>query len=238
MAMFLTFMSGLFFLLGIIIYRNTKHQKQLTVASMSCAAVVIIGLILTDLLPEALEIGKWWIFLFVILGLVLLFLLDKIVPHHHHNHCENDEDGLEHQNHLEHIGIITILALLLHNVTEGMALYGVATNSLKNGLLMLLGVGLHNLPFGFQIANYNKDKKNTWLIVLLVLSGGLGGIIFYLFGQMNEYLEGVIIAITIGMLLHILLFELLNEVKENIKKKETIYGIIIGIILLIVINLI
>lgn len=238
MAMFLTFMSGLFFLLGIIIYRNTKHQKQLTVASMSCAAVVIIGLILTDLLPEALEIGKWWIFLFIILGLVLLFLLDKIVPHHHHHHHENDEDGLEHQNHLEHIGVITILALLLHNVTEGMALYGVATNNLKNGLLMLLGVGLHNLPFGFQIANYNKDKKNTWLIVLLVLSGGLGGIIFYLFGQMNEYLEGIIIAITIGMLLHILLFELLNEVKENIKKKETIYGIIIGIILLIVINLI
>lgn len=238
MALLLTFISGLFFLFGIIVQHNVKHKREFTYFSISCAAVVIVGLIATDLVPELLEISNWWIFLFIFVGLILLIIIDKFIPHHHHDHHENDDEGKDHQNHLEHIGVITIIALLLHNLTEGMALYSVTSNDLKSGILMLLGVGLHNLPFGFQIANYNYDKKNRWLVILLVLSGAIGGLVFSVFGSLNEIAEGIVIAITIGMLLHILLFELLKEVTRNIKKKESIYGIIIGIILLIIINLI
>ena len=116
-----------------------------------------------------------------------------------------------------------------------MALYGVASNDLKSGILMLLGIGLHNLPFGFQIAS-SQNKKNILLLVLLILSGFIGGITFLAFGELNETFEGIIIALTLGMLLHILFFELLKEVLEEIDKKDTIYGIIIGIILLFLIN--
>ena len=238
MALLLTFASGLFFLLGILIHHNIKNKKEFTCFSISCAAIVTIGLILTDLIPELLEIGSWWIFLFVIIGLIILIVVDKFIPHHHHDHHEDDDEGIEHQNHLEHIGIITIIALLLHNVTEGMALFSVASNDLKAGVLMLVGVGLHNLPLGFQIANYDYDKKNRWLIILLIFSGAFGGLLFSVFGGLNELAEGIVIAITLGMLLHIFVFELLKEVIQNIKKKESIYGIIIGIILLVIINLI
>ena len=149
----------------------------------------------------------------------------------------NDEEKEDHKNHIEHISTITIIALLLHNIIEGMALYGVATTDLKSGILMLTGIGLHNLPFGFQISATKKNNKNKMLITLLVLSGGIGGLIFLIFGNLSPILEGIIIALTLGMLLHILFFELLKEVYEEIHKKETIYGIIIGIILLVVINI-
>ena len=174
---------------------------------------------------------------FVIIGLFLLILIDKLVPHHEHNHHENDEEKEDHKNHIEHISTITIIALLLHNIIEGMALYGVATTDLKSGILMLTGIGLHNLPFGFQISATKKNNKNKMLITLLVLSGGIGGLLFLIFGNLSPILEGIIIALTLGMLLHILFFELLKEVYEEIHKKETIYGIIIGIILLVVINI-
>lgn len=238
MALLLTFCSGLFFLVGIIAYHFASHKKEIAVASIATAAVVIIGLIVGDLVPELIEINKWWVILFVLLGLIILMMMDKLIPHHHHDHHENDEEESEHQGHLKHIGIITILALLLHNIIEGMALYSVAVTNLKSGVLMLLGIGLHNLPFGFQIATYSKDKKSIFLIVLLVLSGFVGGLLFSIFGEFNATFEGIIIGITLGMILHILIFELLKEVLSNIKKKETIYGIIIGIILLIMINLI
>ena len=233
-ALLLTFLSGLFYLVGIIIYKFVKHKNELTVAAISCAAVVIIGLIVFDLAPELIEQDNAWLFVFVILGFVLLFLIDKLIPHHHHKHHAHDETTKEHKDRLEHVSTITILALSMHNLIEGMALYSISLESIRSGILMLIGVGLHNLPFGFQIAG----TKNKLLVFLLVISAFLGGLVVFFFGNIDEFLQGVVIALSMGMLLHILLFELFKEIRENIRQKATIYGIIIGVILLIIINLI
>ena len=233
-ALLLTFLSGLFYLVGIIIYKFVKHKNELTVAAISCAAVVIIGLIVFDLAPELIEQDNAWLFVFVILGFVLLFLIDKLIPHHHHKHHAHDEATKEHKDRLEHVSTITILALSMHNLIEGMALYSISLESIRSGILMLIGVGLHNLPFGFQIAG----TKNKLLVFLLVISAFLGGLVVFFFGNIDEFLQGVVLAISMGMLLHILLFELFKEIRENIRQKMAIYGIIIGVILLIIINLI
>ncbi len=233
-ALLLTFLSGLFYLVGIIIYKFVKHKNELTVAAISCAAVVIIGLIVFDLAPELIEQDNAWLFVFVILGFVLLFLIDKLIPHHHHKHHDHDEATKEHKDRLEHVSTITILALSMHNLIEGMALYSISLESIRSGTLMLIGVGLHNLPFGFQIAG----TKNKLLVFLLVISAFLGGLVVFFFGNIDEFLQGVVMALSMGMLLHILLFELFKEIRENIRQKATIYGIIIGVILLIIINLI
>ena len=233
-ALLLTFLSGLFYLVGIIIYKFVKHKNELTVAAISCAAVVIIGLIIFDLAPELIEQDNAWLFVFVILGFVLLFLIDKLIPHHHHKHHDHDEATKEHKDRLEHVSTITILALSMHNLIEGMALYSISLESIRSGTLMLIGVGLHNLPFGFQIAG----TKNKLLVFLLVISAFLGGLVVFFFGNIDEFLQGVVMALSMGMLLHILLFELFKEIRENIRQKATIYGIIIGVILLIIINLI
>lgn len=233
-ALLLTFLSGLFYLVGIIIYKFVKHKNELTVAAIACAAVVIIGLIVFDLAPELIEQDNAWLFVFVILGFVLLFLIDKLIPHHHHKHHDHDEATKEHKDRLEHVSTITILALSMHNLIEGMALYSISLESIRSGILMLIGVGLHNLPFGFQIAG----TKNKLLVFLLVISAFLGGLVVFFFGNIDEFLQGVVLAISMGMLFHILLFELFKEIRENIRQKMAIYGIIIGVILLIIINLI
>lgn len=233
-ALLLTLFSGLFYLIGLIVYKFVKHKKELTIAAISCAFIVIIGLIIFDLLPEILELKNWTLFIFVLLGFCLLFLIDKLIPHHHHHHHENDEATKEHKQRLEHVSTITILALTMHNLIEGMALYSISIDNFKNGLLMFLGIGLHNLPFGFQIAGF----KNKLLIFLLVISAFLGGSVVFLFGTVDELLQGIILSLSLGMLLHILIFELFKEVKENIKQISTLYGIIIGILILVIINLI
>ena len=233
-ALLLTFLSGLFYLVGIIIYKFVKYKNELTTAAISCAAVVIIGLIIFDLAPELIEADNNWLFVFVALGFILLFLIDKLIPHHHHKHHAHDEDTKEHKNRLEHVSIITILALSMHNLIEGMALYSISLDSIKSGILMLIGVGLHNLPFGFQIAS----TKNKLLVFLLVISAFLGSLVVFFSGNIDEFLQSVVLALSMGMLFHILIFELFKEICENIRQKETIYGIIIGVILIIIINLI
>ena len=236
MALLFTLFSGLFFLIGIVVYKFIPNKVKFSHVSIACAFVVIFGLIFLDLLPELIEANSILPLIFVPFGLAVLVLVDKVLPHHEHDHHERDENKKEHINHVEHVNTITIIALLLHNIIECMALFSVTLGNFKNGVIMLLGIGIHNLPFGFQIASSIKNKKNIILVILLVLSGFIGGLIFTIFGSLSKTLEIIILSLTCGMLLHILIFELLKEVFTEIHKKETIYGIIIGIVLLIVIN--
>ncbi len=230
---------GLSFLIGIFVYNKIKNKERLNKVSIACASVIIIGLILLDILPELIEMRKWWLLLFVLLGLAILMILDVFIPNHTHHHKDHFDNKEEHKGHINHIGTITIIALLLHNMVEAMALYSVTNENLKSGILMTLAISLHNLPFGFQIAGLKRNNKhNKILILALVLSGFIGGLTIYLFGDIDIFIEGIIIAITLGMLLHILVFELIKEVVTNIKKKETIYGIMIGIVILVCISLI
>ncbi len=237
MPLILTLICGMFFLVGIIGYKFSKHQTELTIMAIACAAVVMLGLMCFDLIPELLALKKWYLIIFTFIGLGMIFVLDSLIPHHTHHHHEHDEHTKAHIEHINHISIVTMLALLCHNGVEGLALYNVAINDLKSGILMALGISLHNLPFGFQIASFDQ-KRNKGLLGLLILSSFIGGLIGYFVGDINIYVEGIIIAITLGMIFHIFFGEMIKEVINNIKKKETFYGIIIGVLLLIIINVI
>ena len=56
------------------------------------------------------------------------------------------------------------MAVILHNIIEGMSLY-IVSSDIISGLFMCLGIGLHNIPLGLIIAstlyNSNYSKKDT-----------------------------------------------------------------------------
>ena len=236
-ALLLTIITGLFFLLGIFLNKICKSNKNINILSISLSFIILINLIIFDIIPEIKESITFYTFLFIILGLVLLKLMDFFVPHHHHEHKEKNDNIKEHNNHLNHIGFITIIALLLHNVIENMALFNVTIPNFKAGILMCLGIGLHNIPLGFQIGS-NLKNKGKFNIFILTISGFIGGIISLLFKDIPESITIYLLSFTLGMLIYLTIFELLKEVMQNIKNKYTYFGFIIGIILIIILNFI
>ncbi|MBE6139948.1 MAG: hypothetical protein E7172_00165 [Firmicutes bacterium] len=236
-SLLLTLVCGFSFLLGIFLFNRAKNQKSLTTVAISSAFVIVLGLIVLDLIPEIMEISNPSLYFWIALGFFFIFIIDRFIPHHHHEHEENDFEEDDHKNHLYHISVVTIISLLLHNMVEGIALYNVALIDLKSGLLMCLGISLHNFPFGMQIASYSKSSKsNKFLLFLLVISGFIGALFSFFYGPLSELVLGSIIALTLGMILHILIFELLKEVLINISEKETITGILLGSLILVIIN--
>lgn len=231
----LTIITGLFFLIGIICLKNSKNQEKASLFTMALAFIVMGGLLIFDLLPELIEAKNILLIVPLIIGFLTLIILDKLIPHHHHEHSDSHCDKQDHNLHLNHIGIVTIIALAIHNMIEGLTLYNVTLNSIKAGILMMISISLHNIPLGFQIGNSLKDKKNSnLLIAFLCVSSFLGALIMIIFGSLDEVIISNLLAITFGMLLYILIFELFNEIKGAFRKKETIYGIILGVIILIV----
>lgn len=248
MSLLLTLLVGVFFLIGIIIPRFIKRKKELTLFATGLSFTVMLGMILFDIIPEIGEIlvnypnqQKWGIIIgFTLLGIVILKGLDMLIPHHHHDHQEHEKNKKEHNDHLFHIGLVTSLSLMLHNIIEGISIYATGLTNLKAGFMMALAVSLHNIPLGMEVSiglesSKNKQKMKWISILLLTLSSFLGSLILFLFHvEMSMTVEASLLCTTFGMLLYIALLELLKEIWTYRKDKMTYIGIGFGILLNIV----
>ena len=239
MALIITLIVGLFTFLGSLIIIFIKNNKKIVDFSISIGFGVLFALIILELIPETLELiqTKFMVIGSIItvivlgaLGILILKMLDKFVPNH-------DSDN---KNNLIHIGVMTSIALIIHNLLEGMAIYTSLSSSLKFGTILGVGVALHNIPLGMSITslfyNNGKNNKKAILMSLLVsLSTFLGGLITFIFAGaiLNEFYRGIILSITLGMLIYIVLFELLPHMVENKNKNNVVLGMLIGITLLI-----
>ena len=229
-AIIITLLSGISFLIGYLITKFIKDEKKLVTFSVGFSFTIILGLVFFDLLPECLELldNKVLIILPVVVGIAILKLLDLFVPNHEH--------GSNKKSHMEHIGLISALALFLHNIIEGTAIYTTSINNLSLGFFTALGVSFHNIPLGIQISSLVRNKKEkVFLLSSLVFSSVIGIILIKVFNiTLNDTLTGILISLTLGMLIYISMFELLCEVKEHIKKKELQIGAVLGIIVILV----
>lgn len=238
MGLLLVLIVGLCTLLGSIIVIKTENSKRIVNFSVSIGFGVIISLIIFDLLPECFEavgdrydvVGSLFlILLLVFCGVFVLKLLDRFIPDHDtHN-----------KNNLIHVGLITSLALFIHNFLEGMVIYTSFNNDYKFGILLGIGVSMHNIPLGMSITSffYSKGKYRALLLSLIVsLSTFVGGLFVFLFNGVviSEFISGIILSITLGMLVYIALFELLPHIIEEKNKRESLIGILVGILILLV----
>ena len=249
-ALLLTLLVGLFILLGSFIGLNYKDNKRFTDFSISIAFGVIISLILFELLPETFEVLNGeigvvrTIFVIIILsliGITLLKLLDLFVPHHEHevHHKHQHSSDKCHNDHLYHIGIMSSIGMIAHNIIEGMSLYLVSSTSLISGILLCIGIGLHNIPMGLVISSTltsSNFSKNKVLKISLIVSIAtfIGGILMFMIGGVSELIEGILLGLTLGMLIYISIFELFHQVYHMKNKKITITGIVIGVVLLVI----
>lgn len=244
-ALSLTILVSFFFLIGILLPHFFKNKNKLLLFSTGLTFIILAYLAFFDLLPEIGEVlnpkehflNLFLIFIFVFFGFIILKILEAFIPEHYHNHQDVGDDEKEHNGHIFHIGFITSVSLIIHNMLEGISIYVTGLNDWKVGLIMAISVGCHNLPLGMEIAvglEAKKEKKTAKYLILffLVLSSFLGAFILFLLKKdLHPLFEGMLLCMTLGMILYINIFELLPEIKENKKQKEMKWGLLIGLLL-------
>lgn len=234
MGILLTFSLGIFIVLGSLIARSARNEHTIEELSISIAFGTMAALSIMELIPEALEnVGNdniIFMLLAIFTGIILLKILDHFIPDHDNVH------GFEHDctpENVIHIGIISSVAVILHNVIEGMAVYSMTAESLKTALFLSLGVGLHNIPMGMVIYSTLKKEKfkiKAALLAAVSLSTLLGGIIIsLLWSAINDFVIGILIGLTLGMIIYIILFELTPHIMHSKNRKLSVVGILIGV---------
>ncbi len=241
-GLIITLLLGGFIGLGALISHWTRNNQTVVHISVSIALGTLATLALVELLPESLEhVGNdhWWVVLIgAVVGLGALMLLDKFMPDHDAEGGHAHGHGHDHAKHgEEHLGVMSAIAVTLHNIIEGMAVYSVAEEDLVTGLLVALGVGLHNIPMGMIIFTSLRGhkKEQVAMVGLASISTFLGGLLMALLWQfISDFTVGVLIAVTLGMILYIVIWELLPTVLKEENKKISVWGTIIGIAIILV----
>lgn len=236
----LTLVLGFFIIIGAFLMHIFENKERFLVISLSMAFGVMASLIFLELLPESFEIfnEKYssiisiaMILIFSIIGFLILKILDKFIPDH-----EDDDEA-----NLIHVGIVSSIAIILHNIIEGMAIYNTFNTSINLGIVLSIGVGLHNIPLGMVLSStfyksLSNKKKSNVIIFLISTSTFVGGLIMCIFNNVfkNEFIIGLLLSITVGMLVYINIIEILPKLIKSKDKKMIITSIIVGILILFV----
>lgn len=244
-AFILSFLAGISTIIGaLIIFFDKKKDNRVVVMSLSFASGVMVCVSLTDLLPNSFNmiLNTNNIFpklvltlIFMVIGIIISMLIDKYLPSNFEN--SNNKD-------LYKIGIISMVAIILHNIPEGIATFITSSNNFKLGVTLTIAIALHNVPEGISIAvpiyhSTNNRLKAIFYAFVSGMSEVLGSLLAYfiLSPFINDYIMAVLYAIIAGIMIHISIYELIPGAYKESTLKEVLKYIILGFIVMIVSHL-
>lgn len=235
----ITFFAGCSTILGYLFIYIKKDPSKILASSLAFASGVMLLISISDLIPSAYSNLKevYYIIpaflitsLFVVVGIIISMTIDKYLP-----------DNTYQDKFLYRVGMISMIAIMIHNIPEGIATYLTSNHNLKLGLTLALALALHNIPEGISVAVpiyfSTGSKKKAFLYTLLSgMSEFIGAIIalIFLVDFSNDIFMGCLYAIIAGIMMHIAIYELLPS---SIKYKQvftTIIYLIIGVVFMFI----
>lgn len=236
LSFLITGIAGFSTLLGIFaILFSSKGREKLISYSLIFSAGIMIFISLFDLIPNSINyLMNFYNFIpSIIIGII--FILFGIVFTHF-----IDNFLVEDSNNLYKVGIISMIALIIHNIPEGIITFLTTTKDIKLGLPLACSIALHNIPEGISIfipIYYgSKNKIKAFFYTFIAgFSEILGAFIAWLFLSklVNDYFFSFIFAVTAGIMLYIAIYELIPESIKYKNKKMLILWFLIGMLVML-----
>lgn len=232
----LTTLAGLATLIGYFIIYVKGNKNKIISFSLALASGVMLTISVIDLIPSSyIYLSNYQLFLRLLL-MIFFFLLGHFLSSYLAFFVDKTSG-----NSLEKVGIITMLAIVFHNIPEGIITFMVSGVNFKLGIKLAIAISMHNIPEGISIAipyyYATKRKRKTFLLVLISsLSEIFGAFIAYIFLKkyLTNFLIGSCFSMIAGIMINISINELLKEAIGYKLKKIIILGFITGSFLMII----
>ncbi len=253
MAFLLTITAGLATGIGsaIAFFVKDKSTRLLTFA-MGFAAGVMLYVSFVEILPEAVhkltlasfgdeKLGTTYGVIAFFVGMFVVGIIDRLIPHNENPHefTLQEEGGVKGDQKLMRIGVLTALALALHNFPEGIATFITALDDPELGMTIAIAIAIHNIPEGIAVSMpiyfATGDRKKAFMYSFL--SGvvePLGAIVGYLLlmPYLTPSLMGLLLAGVAGIMVFISLDQLLPAAEEYGEHHLSIYGVVLGMMVM------
>ena len=251
LPLILTLFAGMSTLLGgfITFFVKRNNLKVLSVG-LGFSAGVMVYVSLCELMKESTQmLGEYYnlipakaiTFGGFLAGIIIAILIDYFIP----DHIESDflssaaAKKQEQRHKIRRAGLITALAVTLHNFPEGMATFLVSSQDLRLGIPVAIAIAIHNIPEGIAIALpiFHATGKKRQAILYSFLSGisepvgGLLGVIL-LKTVMPAPSVGIMTAAVAGIMVYLSFDTLLPLAREYGENHHVIIGIVSGMLIM------
>jgi ZIP family zinc transporter len=245
-AFVLTMIAGLSTGIGsAIAYFIRKPKVAYLSFFLGLSAGVMVYISFMELLPDAVEaVGEAWGLAAFFAGIAIIGLIDWFVPEAENPH---EYEGLDaptaapKDNYLMRTGVLTALAIGIHNFPEGMATFASALSDVRLGIFIAIAIAIHNIPEGIAVSvpiYYATSSKNKafFYSFLSGLSEPVGALVGYLIllPFLTPVVLAAILAFVAGVMIYISLDELLPMAHRYGHGHLVIVGIVLGMLIMAV----
>lgn len=199
----ISLIAGLSTLIGYFsIYMKGDKEKNISVF-LSFTSGVMITLSIIDLIPTGIESLSKFSNSIKLLICLIAFFIGLFLTHIIRNKYNSD-------NNLYKTGIMSMVAIVLHNIPEGIATYILSSINIKLGILFSVAIILHNIPEGITISipiYYSTNSKTKAFIYTLVsgFSEFIGALLtmLILYNFINKTIIGILFCFISGIMVYI-----------------------------------
>jgi zinc and cadmium transporter len=245
-----------------------KTLDKILFILIAFATGTILASALFDLIPESLHhleelntegaaIAESLLFIFVIFGFVMFFIIERFIYWFHgHAHEKDDQlvcyTGIDEGggmsiirgNKIKSFALLNLIGDGLHNFLDGVIIMVAFMSGTRNGIIVTLAVLFHEFPqeigdFGILIYGGFSKKKALFFNFLSGMVALLGGLLAFVLSDVLELFNFFFLAFSGGGFLYIASAELMPELlKQEDLKKSIIQALIFVSGLLLIMSLV
>ncbi len=222
-------------------FRKEFLKKALLVL-VAFAAGSLIGVSFFDLIPEAIELGGTSGSLYIVIGIIVFFVVERFVGWHHSHHEEDiDPKGYKehHHDHKKPFVYTTLASEAVHNFIDGTLIAASFLTNIPLGIAATIAVALHEIPqevgdFAVLVHGGLKAKKALLYNFIVAITAIIGGVLTFFLSSLQNVIP-LLIGVAGGGFLYLALVDLIPEIhKEKSWKKSVVQFVflIVGIVIM------
>jgi len=224
--------AGIATLIGVtLVFYKEKWARANSIYLLSFAAGIMLATAFVHIIPESLELNKKGAAIAILAGILVFYFLQTFMMFHSH---EGTPEA--HQ-----IGILALIGLTFHSLLDGVAIVAGFEVSNKIGVLTTLAVLLHELPEGVMttvilLHSGMKKSKIFAYSILVALATPIGAIVsYFVLSGISRGMIGILLALAGGSFVYVAAVDLIPETQKELKFPN-VASLIAGVLFITIIS--
>jgi len=214
-----TFLVSIISFIGILTFViKERLLERLLLVLVALAAGALMGGAFLHLIPEATEFGSNSVFVYILVGFAVFFLIEKLL---HWRHCHKKKCP-------EHTFVyMNLIGDGVHNFIDGLIIAASFVTDFNLGVVTTLAVALHEIPqemgdFGVLVYGGFKKIRALFMNFLSAVTAIAGGLIGYFIAGYSTSFLMFVLPFAAGGFIYIAAADLIPEIRKEASLKKSL----------------
>lgn len=221
-----------------VIALNARAQRYIN-AMVSYAIGALLGAVFLDILPEAITLthSPSTLGATVLLGILLFFILEKLVlwRHCHHEHCEAHEPHSVQGGDHGRSGMMIMVGDTFHNFVDGVIIAAAFLTDVHLGVVTALAIIAHEIPqevgdFAILLHSGYSKMRALQLNLISSFASVAGGVLGYFTLQTMQSWIPALLGLAAASMIYVAVADLIPGLHKRAQLSDTLQQV--GLIVL------